>query len=58
MLILELYLCDYDKLAALLIRVNKANVKLAKIKGFTVLIEVWTQLWINFSIFLFNNDAK
>ena len=36
MLILKLYLCDYEKLAALKIRVNKANAKLAKIKGFTV----------------------
>ena len=36
MLILKLNFCDYEKLAALKISGNKANAKLAKIKGFTV----------------------
>ena len=30
---LKLYLCDYETLAALQIRVNKTNAKLAKEKG-------------------------
>ena len=36
MLILKLNLCDYEKLAALKIRVHRATAKLAKNKGFTV----------------------